>query len=454
VNANTSQEEAQHDALASCFKDPRLARILTAIPQVLPFERRTKIFHSLLNVDKEKRQEDEVAFMHARARAMFHGDLDDNSITSGREQVTIRRDALYQDSKEKLSSLGKRLRRQLKVTFVNQLGAHEAGIDGGGVFREFLDDLIKDAFNPSNHHQNIPPLFVESPTQLLCVNLEARRSPEILQHYEFFGQIIGKAVYESVLVEAQFCLPFLNQLLGKHNTLDDLKNLDPDFHKHLVSLRSMKRDEIENLGLTFELGNMELIPNGSFMNVTKENVIRYIHLVAHRRLNQDTAYQTRAFLKGFRDLIPAPWVRLFSARELQKVIGGDDSIKGIDVDGLKAVMQYSGGYHPSQPIIHWFWEILADMSPSQQRKFLKFMTSCSRQPLLGFQSLIPLPCIQQIRISEMEFESFQVTTNNNCRLPTSSTCMNLLKLPNYPSKEILRSKLVYAIESGAGFELS
>jgi ubiquitin-protein ligase E3 C len=32
--------------------------------------------------------------------------------------------------------------------------------------------------------------------------------------------------------------------------------------------------------------------------------------------------------------------------------------------------------------------------------------------------------------------------------------MNLLKLPEFKDKEVLRTKLLYAIESGAGFELS
>ena len=40
------------------------------------------------------------------------------------------------------------------------------------------------------------------------------------------------------------------------------------------------------------------------------------------------------------------------------------------------------------------------------------------------------------------------------RLPTASTCMNFLKLPDYPDEETLRLRLTYAIESGAGFELS
>ena len=40
------------------------------------------------------------------------------------------------------------------------------------------------------------------------------------------------------------------------------------------------------------------------------------------------------------------------------------------------------------------------------------------------------------------------------RLPTSSTCFNLLKLPNYQKKSTLREKLRYSITSNTGFELS
>ena len=40
------------------------------------------------------------------------------------------------------------------------------------------------------------------------------------------------------------------------------------------------------------------------------------------------------------------------------------------------------------------------------------------------------------------------------RLPTASTCFNLLKLPNYQKKGTLRDKLRYAINCNTGFELS
>ena len=38
------------------------------------------------------------------------------------------------------------------------------------------------------------------------------------------------------------------------------------------------------------------------------------------------------------------------------------------------------------------------------------------------------------------------------RLPTASTCANLFKLPDYKSKELLKKKLLYAINANAGFD--
>lgn len=40
------------------------------------------------------------------------------------------------------------------------------------------------------------------------------------------------------------------------------------------------------------------------------------------------------------------------------------------------------------------------------------------------------------------------------RLPTAATCMNFLKLPAYPSPDLMATKLSYAIAADTGFELS
>ena len=458
-NRPTSIDE-ESDRLAAAFSDPKMARLLGSIPQVLPFDRRVKMFDTLIRIDKLQSQ-DEGSDIQQILNAMIRGENGETGIP-GRKSVKIRRDELYSDSMEQLNLLGPKLKGRVRVSFTNQVGTDEAGIDGGGVFKEFIDDLIKDAFSvgETTAKQN---LFSATPYQTLTVNTELLNNPTLLPHYEFLGRVLGKAVYESILVEAQFCLPFLNQILGRTNTIEDLKNLDSEYYTNLRKLLTMSKSDIESLCLTFELTfatkstvtSIELLPNGGNISLTKSNVVQYVLLVSHHRLNVLTFHQTRAFLRGFRDLIPASWVRLFSAHELQKVISGDDSIQGIDVPSLKKVMQYAAGYHPSQLVIEWFWEIIEEMTVDQQRKFLKFMTSCSRQPLLGFGSLEPAPCIQQIRLPESLFASNDdEVIMKKAPLPTSSTCMNLFKLPNYNSKEIMRRKMLAAIESGTGFELT
>jgi ubiquitin-protein ligase E3 C len=447
--------DVENEAFADAFSDAKMARILTSIPQAFPFERRVMLFHSLLATDKQRTQ-DEQADMHNAMMMIMRGQEGE---ISSRERVSIHRDRLYEDSMQQLNRLGPKLRKRVQVSFINQYGQDEAGIDGGGVFKEFVDDLIKEAFSVESSKSL--QLFSVTPLQTLAVNTRLPMNATLLTHYEFLGRVLGKAVYESILVEPQFCLPFLNQLLGRSNSLEDLKNFDHEFYQNLTKLLSMSSEDVDGLGLTFDLNlgegreiaeTVELVPGGRTKHVTKSNVIQYVHLVANQRLNVESASQTKAFLRGFRDLIPASWVRLFSSYELQKLISGDDSIRGIDVESLKKSMQYAAGYHPSQTVVSWFWEILEEMSAEQQRLFLKFMTSCSRQPLLGFSSLEPAPCIQQIRLPD-DLKS-SADGDKNAPLPTSATCMNLLKLPNYWSKELMRQKLLAAIESGAGFELT
>ncbi len=58
-----------------------------------------------------------------------------------------------------------------------------------------------------------------------------------------------------------------------------------------------------------------------------------------------------------------------------------------------------------------------------------------------FQELYPEFCIQSAG-SEID------------RLPTSNTCINLLKLPEYEDENVLKEKLLYAIQAAAGFEYS
>lgn len=91
-------------------------------------------------------------------------------------------------------------------------------------------------------------------------------------------------------------------------------------------------------------------------------------------------------------------------------------------------------------------QALGSLTAEQQGQFLKFVTSCSRPPLLGFKYLEPPLCVQMAG-SVLDASAQQ-------RLPTASTCINMLKLPPYTTPELIRDKLLYAIKNISGFDLS
>eukprot|EP00961_Rhodomonas_salina_P150015 2019906-Rhodomonas_salina.1 len=47
-----------------------------------------------------------------------------------------------------LNALGKDLKRTIQISFVSQEGLLEAGIDGGGLFKEFVNTLSGQAISP------------------------------------------------------------------------------------------------------------------------------------------------------------------------------------------------------------------------------------------------------------------------------------------------------------------
>jgi len=62
--------------------------------------------------------------------------------------VKIKRSRLFEDGYRELTALPN-LKEQVKVVFVNDQGILEEGMDAGGLFKEFLTDLIEIVFNPN-----------------------------------------------------------------------------------------------------------------------------------------------------------------------------------------------------------------------------------------------------------------------------------------------------------------
>ncbi|XP_056607339.1 ubiquitin-protein ligase E3C [Triplophysa dalaica] len=405
--------------------EERHLAILTELPFVVPFEERVKIFQKLIYADKREVQGD----------GPF---LDGISIS-------IRRNYIYEDAYDKLSPENEPdLKKRIRVHLLNAHGLDEAGIDGGGIFREFLNELLKSGFNPNQgfFKTTNEGLLYPSPTAEMLVGESFTR------HYYFIGRILGKALYENMLVELPFASFFLSKLLGTSADVDihHLASLDPEMYRNLLFLKSYEGD-VEDLGLNFTVVNndlgeaqvVELKQGGKDIPVTTANRIAYIHLVADYRLNKQIRAHCLAFRQGLANVVNLEWLRMFDQQEFQVLISG--ALVPISLEDLKSFTNYSGGYTANHPVIQIFWDVVDSFSDEEKRQLLKFVTSCSRPPLLGFKELYPAFCIHN---GGTDLE----------RLPTASTCMNLLKLPEFSDPQQMRNKLLYAIESSAGFELS
>ncbi len=417
--------------------------ILENTPFFLPFFDRVRIFQAFLSLDQSR-------LISNRYSAFF-------DVGPSSRDGTIRRNNVFGDAYESFHDLGADFKHNIRVTFLNEYGP-EAGIDGGGLTKEFLTSVCNDGFSPStglfvttDDHLLYPNPILGVPDKYLTEEDKKIRRKK-LQYIKFLGSIIGKCLYEGVLVPVDFASFFLQKWFSKNqirNSFDDLYSLDPDLHSGLAKLRRYS-DNVEDLALNFTIVQevlygdstrqvtIDLQPNGSNIAVTNANRLEYVHAVANFKLNSVLHLQSQAFLQGMTSFISPLWLGMFNPNELQMLVSGGSS--SINIDDLRKHTVY-GGYLENEITVKYFWEVLAEMTPTELSKLIKFVTSVPRAPLLGFGELKPL-------------FSLRNSGSDINRLPTASTCVNLLKLPDYKDKKILREKLLYSISAEAGFDLS
>ncbi|KAF9234160.1 HECT-domain-containing protein [Melanogaster broomeanus] len=395
---------------------PRLG-VLNHIPFAIPFETRVLIFRRFIESDMMNRGFDQFS-------------------RRSRMEVSIRRTNIAKDGYDRLSEVD--LRAPISISFIDQFGEPEAGIDGGGVFKEFFTSLCKEVFDTDRG------LWLANKKNEIYPNPHAYATEShSLDWYRFIGRILGKALYEGILIDVAFARVFpckgSLQWLGKQSFFDDLASLDPDLYQGLVFMKNYTGN-MEDLALNFTVANdefgvakaVDLVPNGSNIPVTRDNRLRYIYLISHYKLSKQIKLQSEAFFEGLQKC-------MFNQQELQILLGGVNA--PVDLEDLREHTHYGGLYDDDEPTIQAFWKVMEGLDQEQRRAFLRFVTSCSRPPLLGFKQLNPNFAIRDAGSDEH-------------RLPTSSTCVNLLKLPRYTSEKVLRAKLIQAISSGAGFDLS
>jgi ubiquitin-protein ligase E3 C len=93
----------------------------------------------------------------------------------------------------------------MRIQMMNTAGLNEAGIDGGGLFREFLTELLKTAFDPNRGFFRLTKdnqLYPNPGVEVI--------EPNFALHYFFIGRVLGK-VRRSFLENGVF-FPLLGPL--------------------------------------------------------------------------------------------------------------------------------------------------------------------------------------------------------------------------------------------------
>lgn len=206
---------------------------------------------------------------------------------------------------------------------------------------------------------------------------------------------------------------------------------------------------LEDLALTFtylpssknySYVSADLIPNGSNIDVTINNVEEYCNLTITFCLQEGIAKQLAAFHRGFCEVFSLSKLAAFTPDEIRKMLCGEQNPEWTRED----IMTYTEpklGYTKESPGFLRFVNVLMGMNGSERKAFLQFTTGCSSLPPGGLANLHPrLTVVRKVDAGEGSY-------------PSVNTCVHYLKLPDYPNEQILRDRLLTATKE-KGFHLN
>ncbi|EEP81739.1 conserved hypothetical protein [Uncinocarpus reesii 1704] len=401
--------------------------------------------------------------MEAKAREAFFDSILGRRGTSQYLVLKVRRECLVEDSlrgvSEVVGSGQEEIKKGLRIEFVG-----EEGVDAGGLRKEWFLLLVREVFDPLNGSDmiaRIAGLFLYDEDSGYCYfNPYCFESSE-----QFFlvGLVFGLAIYNSTILDVALPPFAFRKLLASARpnniptlstpcqpfrcTLDDLAEYRPTLARGLRQLLEFDGDvettfcqdfviNVERYGETMEVA---LCPGGEKRPVTNSNRREFVDLYVKYMLDGAVSRQFEPFKRGFFTVCGGNALHLFRPEEIELLVRGSD--EALDIPSLRAVAVYEhwpAANPEREPVVNWFWDFFARVSPRDQRKILSFITGSDRIPAMGATNLvIRLLCLGQ----------------DSERFPIARTCFNMLSLYRYQTREKFESKLWRAVVESEGFGL-
>ena len=293
----------------------------------------------------------------------------------GHMRMNVRRDYLLSDSMAAVMSLSaKDLRKVWRFEFIG-----EAGIDAGGLAREWFELVTEECFDPDMG------LWQPCATNQMCLQInpasEISCPEDHLYYFRFIGRIMGKAMFDRQLVKGHMVKNLYKHILGWPIMFNDLKDVDEEYYNSLKGLKDMGAD-VECVGVDFTVTEetlgvrttVELVPDGANIDVTEENLPEYIEACLKYRMLGRCEKQINELLLGFFDVIPEPLLTIFDFQELELLMCG---LPTIDMQDWMDNTEYSGEFDregPNHECCKWFWEVVSEYEDEMKARLLQFVT--------------------------------------------------------------------------------
>ncbi|CAD8201442.1 unnamed protein product [Paramecium octaurelia] len=316
------------------------------------------------------------------------------------------------------------LKCPLKIKYV---GSGEQGSDDGGLRREFYNKVGELMKSQSN---GFFQLNTKSQTYFFSPKFQPEKGR--LKYALAFGKLIANSILNKEIIGVPFAHQFWKLIFNKPIVFEDLEGIMDDIEfKNIRSMRQMTEEIIDSLCITFThssgFNTYNLIPNGSKIEVTKNNIEEYLQKLAEYLIVGNFQDITKKIIEGFDTVLNRQLLmECFDATEMHTLTVGSTEIKP---DKVLELIKYING---SDQLIQFFQKFINQLEDEQLQDFLQFTTGC---PYLPWNAK---PTIQ------IEFQEAMKETN----LPRSQTCFYKLVIPYYKTYEELKKKMEIAIEYG------
>nr|CCA23237.1 HECT E3 ubiquitin ligase putative [Albugo laibachii Nc14] len=418
--------------------------------------------HAGIDVSLEKKTDAQTrslceiltALFSIKSRQEEDESLDIALVPLPRERVRITRDDIMEMANKTLRGHSKR-RAIMEVAFVGEKG-YGAGVTAEfySIFSQALQSKDIGAMLWVRGDEQDDSEYIRHPNGLFPVP-HRTVSAFVIECFSTIGRLTGKALMDERLLPLPVSQDFIRlAVYGESFSVDQvdsvfghagrtLKLLHDFVHGKKQTLNGMQGEkwlDMACLSFVDPLSQQELIPDGTNVQLTIDNLPNYVTLVLQLWLDAGIRPQIEAFQRGLSEISSIEKLGVLSVEEFRGVLCGNADIEW-DAALLTSSFKLSHGYTKDSPTIHYFVQVLEEMSMDQRRELLLYATGCPNLPVGGIACLQPrLEVIQRIVDRQLVDQA----------LPFARTCTNTFHLPAYTSKAVLAERLTYAIENSRG----